>query len=109
MVKIKSYKDVWKVEKSEDGSEVRVVALSQPSEKGAFIWLALVEIINKMVSDGYEITRSDEEFVGDFGTYGNHLCVIPSVDTGLVDIATTEPMNDGKTDNYRVEIHMRKF
>jgi hypothetical protein len=108
MRRIKSYSDVWYIEQSEDKKEVKVVAVSQPKEKGAFMWLELAKIVNGMIDDGYELLRSDEEFIGEFGTYSDHLCVVPSVDTGRVDVVTTEPRDDGETDNYRVEMKLRK-
>jgi hypothetical protein len=108
MKRIKSYSNIWYIEQSDDKMEIKVVAVSQPKEQGAFMWMELARIVNGLIDDGYELLRSDEEFIGEFGTYEEHLCVIPSVDTGKVEVVETEPRNDGETDNYRVEMKLRK-
>jgi len=107
MTKTDQLPGVWFIEENDDRSEIKVHCLSQPENDGIHNWLQLVTKINDMLDDGYVLHDSDERYIGNFGSLGDHIIAAPSVDTGRLEIVAVEPTSTD-ADGYEVIMTIKK-
>ncbi len=105
---VKNKGDIWFVEMSEDKRKVHVIANSQPKYVQAD-WDGLAKYINNLLNNGYIVTDSTEDVIGDYGTYtDDHKYITPSVDTGMIEVVSAPMYPSPDFDHYQIHINIKK-